>query len=791
MFKNYFKIAIRNFWRDKIYTSINIFGLAVGMSAFILVALMLQYLYSYDTFHKDYKRIYRVQQEIQDEQKSEWTQTVYPLADELKNTIPEIEEAAVIREIWSEYLTSKDDIVLKDKNGFLADPEILKILSFKFIEGNPATALNNPGSVVLSKTLAQKLFPGEKAFGKMIKGSFTRNLIVTGIMEDYPQNSHIKPSYLVSFSTMDGVWARDYKEYKNDWNNNAYRNYILLKNNTDPALVDSKIKNLLYSKNEDNNSKLYLKPIEETLYNATKESKYNTPIPYYAAISLFILILACINFINLTTARSGLREKEIGVRKVVGGNRWSLIKQFIGESVIISIPAIFTAFLLAKVFLPLYNSYMPVTLELNFIDNWQFILKLIIGFMFIGMLAGIYPAFYLSSLKPISVIKGSAVNTKSGKISKGRLRKILVSVQFVISITLILSTIFMFKQVDFMKNMDLGYNKSNLLHSYIEANESNSKFRGLRNVLLANKEIKNASVSVNAPARGTWGREINWEGGTEDQKLYVLYNIVDYNFINTFEMKIVKGRNFSEKFTTDSTACLINETLTAQIGWNNPIGKKIKLWDNKYTVIGVVKDFHPVSVHNKIQPYLMTLHNGQLSRENIYCVRVSANDASQSMQFVRNTLKTFFPNVIFEVQFYDKDFDEGTMAIWEGVQGTFGFFSALTIIIALIGLLGLVSFSTRRRTKEIGIRKVLGATESGLYFLVAKEFLIMLTISILLAAPAACVTLVTSPGAYKYKVQAMDFIVPIFIIISVTIMVTLRQVLSVTKTNPSQSLHYE
>ena len=789
MFKNYFKIAIRNFWRDKIYTSINIFGLAVGMSAFILVALMLQFLFSFDTFHKDYKRIFRVQQEIQDENKTEWTQTVYPLADELKNTIPEIKEAAVISEIWSEYLTSKDDIVLKDKNGFLADPEILKILSFKFIEGDPATALNNPGSVILSKTLAQKLFPGEKALGKMIRGSFTRNLIVSGTIEDYPQNSHIEPSYLVSFSTMDRVLARDYKEYKNDWNNNANRNYILLKNNTDPAFVDFKIKNLLYSKIENNNAKLYLKPVEETAYNATKESKSNTPVPYVVVIALFILILACINFINLTTARSGLREKEIGVRKVVGGSRWSLIKQFIGESVIISIPAIFVAFLLAKVFLPLYNSYIHATLEFNFIDNWQFILKLIIAFMFVGMLAGIYPAFYLSSLKPITVIKGSAVNTKSGKISKGRLRKILVSFQFVISITLILSTIFMFKQVDFMKNMDLGYNKSNLLHSYIEANESNSKFRELRNALLANKEIKNASVSVNAPARGIWVREINWEGGTEDQKLRVLYNLVDYNFINTFEMKIVKGRNFSEEFTTDNTACLINETLASQIGWDNPIGKK--LWDKKYTVIGVVKDFHPVSVHNKIQPYLMTLHNGQLSRENIYCVRISANDVSQSMQFVRNTLNTFFPNVIFEVQLYDNDFDENTMAVWEGVQSTFGFFSVLTIIIALIGLLGLVSFSTKRRTKEIGIRKVLGASEGGLYFLVVKEFIIMLSIAIILAAPAAYVFLLTCPGAYKYKVQAMDFIVPIFIIISVTIMVTLRQVLSVTKTNPSQSLHYE
>jgi putative ABC transport system permease protein len=789
MFKNYFKVAIRNLKRNKVYSLINIFGLSVGMTAFILVALLLQFVYSFDTFHPNYKRVYRVQQELQDKHKTEWTQTVYPLAQELKNTIPEIEEAAVIREVWSEYLTSRDDIVLKDRNGFLADPKILKILSFKFIEGNPETALNNPGSVVLSKTLAQKLFPGEEALGKMLKGSFTRDLIVSGIIEDYPLNSHISPSYLVSFSTMDGICTRDYKEYKSDWKNNAYRTYVLLKNNTNPALVDTKIKNILDKKVEKNDKKLYLKPVSETVYNATKESMANSPIPYYAAIALFILILACINFINLTTARSGLREKEIGIRKVVGSSRWSLIKQFTGESVLISLPAMLAAFVFAKAYLPVFNSYMQTQLEISLTDNWQFIAAMVVLFLFVGMLAGLYPAFYLSSLQPMSIIKGNVFNSKSGQAKKGILRRILVSFQFVISITLILSTVFMFKQVDFMKNKDLGYNKSNLLRCYLEANESKSNFTELRNKLLSNPNIIDASVSVNSPAHGTWGREINWEGGTEDQKLNVLYNKVDYNFINTFEMKIAKGRNFSKEFATDSSACLINETLASEIGWANPIGKK--LCDNKFTVIGVVKDFHPTSVHNKIKPYLMTLDEGQLNSENDYCIRISSDDISKSMQFVRNTLKSFFPDRIFEVQLYDTHFDKGTMTVWEGVKSTFGFFSALAIIIALIGLLGLVSFSTRRRTKEIGIRKVLGASESGLYFLVIKEFLILLSIAIVLAAPTAYVVLVTCPGAYKYQVTSGDFIIPLFAIIVVTIVVTLRLVLSVTKANPAESLHYE
>ena len=789
MIKNYFNIAVRNFNRDKIYSSINIFGLSVGMAAFILVALLLQYIYSFDTFHNNYKRIYRIQLELQDEHRTEWTQTVYPLAQELKNTIPEIEEAAVIREIWSEYLTSKDDIVLKDENGFLADPDILKILTFKFIEGNPEAALNRPGFVVLSETFAHKLFPGEKALGKTIKGSFTGNLIVSGIIKDYPFNAHIRPSYLVSFLTMDHVYGRDYKGYRSDWGNNAYRNYVLLKNNANPSQVDLKIRNLMDAKVEKNNKKLYLKPVQDALIFATRDSMSNSPIPYYAAISLFILVLACINFINLTTARSGLRQKEIGIRKVVGGNRFSLIKQFIGESVFISIPASLVAFVLAKAYLPEFNTYMQTHLVLSLIGNWQFFAIMIVFFLFVGVLAGVYPAFYLSSLQPISVIKDGTPNTKFGRGGKGRLRKIFVTFQFFISITLILSTIFMFKQVDFMKRKDLGYNKTNLLRSRIEANESRSNFIELRNRLLSNPKIIDASISANSPGYGTMGDEINWEGSTEDQKLNVFYNVVDYNFINTFQMKIIKGRNFSKEFTTDSSACLINETLASQIGWNNPIGKR--LWNNKYTVIGVVKDFHPYSVHNRIPSFLMLLHNGQMNRDNDFCVRILPGNTSNSIQYFRSTLKTFFPNKIFEVQPYDVDFDRGTMAVWEGVQSTFGFFSVLAIIIALIGLLGLVSFSTRRRTKEIGVRKVLGASEGGLYLLVVKEFLFLLGFAIFLAVPCAYFIFITAPGAYKYQVTSGDFIYSLLIIITVTILVTLRQVLSVTKANPAESLHYE
>ena len=787
MLKNYFKIAFRTLQRDKIYSLINIFGLSFGMTASILIALLLQYEFSFDKFHKNYGRIYRVQEEVHNKLLTEeWTQTCYPIAQELRNTIPEFEQTAVIREIWGECLGSSGDIVFKDDDGFLAEEQIFNIFSFKFIEGKAENSLTGPGKAVLTRSLAQRLFPGEKALGRSFKGSFTKDLIVTGVIEDFPTNSHINPSYLVSFSTVDKIWGPD---YKTRWTEGMYRNYVLLRENVDLSIVNSKIENILDSKFGKNNGSLYLKPLEDIHFSSTRESASNTPLPYYAAIALFILTLACVNSINLTTARSGMRQKEIGIRKVVGASRFSLIKQFIGEAVFVSMLAMFISFLLVELYLPIFNSYMHTQLTFNYFRNWQFFTLIVSSFLAVGILSGLYPAFYLSSFQPTSVIKGNFFNGKSGKTNKGVLRKVLVAFQLVISISLILSSLFIFKQVHFMKNKDLGYNKFNLLRCRIEGNQSKSNFTELRNQLLRDPSIVNASVSFNTPFYGNsrWG--INWEGAAEDQHFMASHNEVDYNFIKTFEMTIAKGRNFSEDFSTDKEAGIINESFASTIGWENPIGKKIM--DNKYTVIGVVKDFHPYTVHSKIPPYFMLLHDGKLNRDNDYCVRISSNNITRSMEFVRSTLKKFFPDKLFEVRVYDENLDKDVMAVYNGVQNTFGFFSTLAVIIALIGLLGLVSFTIRQRIREIGIRKILGAGESGLYLLVMKEFLIPLSVAIILASPGAYIFFVTLPSAYKYQLTAGDFILPLLAVITVTVIVTMRQILNVTKTNPAEYLHYE
>ena len=789
MLRNYFKVAIRNIIRHKIYSTINIVGLGIGMTAFILIALLLQHEYSFDKFNKNYERIYRVQFEVfYDDHRSEWTQSSYPIAEYLRSTFPEVEQSVVMQEVWGEFLSPSEDVVLKEDDGYYAEESVLDIFTFRFVEGSPKNSLTTPGQVILTRTLAEKLFPGQSALGKLIKSSKSKNMIVTGVIEDLPENSSLEISYLVSISTLDRSTSWD---YKNTWNTGSFRNYVLVKPNTNITALNAKIRNLIEERDENNNKYLYLIPLEDIHLEATDEQTANSSLPYYAAVALFIMILACINFINLTTARAGLREKEIGIRKVVGGKRSALIIQFLSESVVISMMSMVVAFILVELSLPYFSSFMQANLVLKYIENYSFTLFIMSIFLLVGIVSGLYPAIYLSSFKPILVLKGHGSFTKKGKVSKGNIRKVLVAVQFVISINLILSTLFIAKQVEFMEHKDLGFNKTNLLRCYMQKSEIQGNFNELRSILLSNPAIDDASLAVNLPFHSDWGYEIKREGAAENEKINTRYNIAGYDFLKTMGMKIVKGRYFSREYSTDDKACVINETLAQKLEWEDPIGKRIFDGENKRTIIGVIKDFHPYSVHNIIPPYMMVLHPGDLAWGSNFVVRYQPGKMIEAAQFVNETFKSEFPEMFFEILPFDSDFDNESMAVWNAVKNTFSFFSFLVIIIALVGLLGLVSFTTQRKTKEIGIRKIMGAKISGLYIMITKEFIYLLIIGITLGSPGAYFVLKTSPGAYKCSIEAFDYALPIVIIFIVTILATLQQVLTVTAANPVNALKDE
>jgi putative ABC transport system permease protein len=789
MIKNYFKVALRNIVRHKIYSAINIVGLGIGMTAFILIALLLQHEYSFDKFNKNYERIYRVQLQVfYDNHETEWTQSSYPIAEYLRSTFPEVEQSVVMQEVWGEYLSPSENVILKEDDGYYAEQSVLDIFTFKFIEGTADNSLSTPGQVILTKTLAEKLFPGQSALGKLIKSSKSKDMIVTGVIEDLPENSSLRASYFVAMSTLDRsvTW-----EYKTEWDAGSFRNYVLVKPNTNIAELNAKIKNLIEDRVENNNKYIYLKALKDVHLKATEEQTENSPLPYYASVAFFIMILACINFINLTTARAGLREKEIGIRKVVGGKRSALIIQFLSESIIISLMSMIVAFILVEFSLPYFSSFMQANLVLKYFDNYMFTLFVIGVFVVVGVISGLYPAIYLSSFKPVLVLKGKSSFTKSGKVSKGILRKVLVAVQFVISINLILSTLFINKQVEYMRNKDLGFNKSGLLRCYIQPNKNEGNITQFRSVLLSNPAIEEATLAVTVPFYSSWGRDIYKEGANENEKIEVRYNIADYDFINTMGMKITKGRYFSREYSTDDQACVINETLAKKLGWEDPIGKRIVDSDKKKTIIGVVKDFHPYSVHNLIPSYMLTLHPGDLGWGSNFVARYQPGKMIEATQFIKESFKAEFPGMFFEILPYDSNLDNESMAIWNAVKNTFSFFSFLAIIIALVGLLGLVSFTTQRKTKEIGIRKVLGAKISGLYLLITKEFMYLLFAGILLGSPGAYFVLTTSPGAYKCTIEPMDYIIPLSMIVIVTILTTMQQVLTVTSANPVTALKDE
>ena len=792
MLKNYFKIFARNLFKHPGYTLSNLSSLAVGMTTCILILLFVRYEMNWNTHNKNYDHAYRVQQKVLFKNDVQiYGQTGYILASELKKQVPEIEEAACAKNLWHQYLSSSDDLTFNERLGCYADGNIFKVLTFEFLKGDPATALSEPFSVVLTQELAQKYFPGQDAYGKILKASEDKSLKVTGIIKNLPFNSDFNPAYLVSMSTYNAV--SEWKGYLKLENIDAaiFFTYVTLKPNVSLTAVNKKIYNFQDQYIVDNFKKLYLKPLPELHLTANEKNDIKIALNYIGAFAFFVLILACINFINLSTANSFLRKKEIGIRKVTGASRKSLFIQFIGESLLFTFISIVLAFFLVELLLPNFNAVVDRPLTLNLIRDAQFVLIMAAVFIFTGFLSGVYPALYLSGFQPAQIIRGdvSLFKKKKRGSSKSFIRKFMVTAQFCISVILLTSTIYVANQVHFMKTKYLGFDKHNLITCNVYGSKGSGRFETLKNKLLNNPDIIDATLSENAPFHGDWGKEINWEGASSDGKIGINYNQIDYDFIDTYKMKIVLGRNFSRKFPTDNKACLINETAMKTIGWKNPIGKKID--NNQFTVIGVVKDFNQYSVHNKIPSFYMVLNSGNLNDGGIFAIRIKPGSSQKSASFIRHTFRQFFPDAIIEIKLFDNDLNYGTKGVWEIVEKVFFGFAIIAILIAANGLFGMVSFASQRRMKEIGVRKVFGAGTANLYLILSKEFVFILLISALMTFPAGYLVAHTTPGAYKYQMQFGDYFYAIALMIITTFFATIYHTTKAVLANPVETLKYE
>ena len=792
MFRNYLKIFFRNMFRHWGYTVSNLSGLAVGMTTCFLILLYVHYETNWNDYNKNYKRTYRVQQKVLfKEEFSIYEQTGYQLASELKKQIPEIENSATVGYIWNEYLSTSDKLTFNEKNGSYADNNIFKVLTYEFVMGNPENALSEPFSVVISQETANKYFPGENPMGKIIKSSKNKSLKVTGVIKNLPFNIDHRPDYVVSMSTYHEVaeW-KNYDKLENI-SSGIFYTYVTLKLNTNVNTFNEKIFSFSDKYVTNNIKKLYLKPLSEIHLIPEEKNDLEIALYYLGGFAVFVLILACINYVNLSTANSFLRKKEIGIRKVVGASRFILFFQFIGESLLTAFFAILLASILSVVLLPAFNTIVQRHIELNFIRDLNFILFIVASFIITGFLSGLYPAVYLSGFQPAHIIKGnlSLFRTNKTGSSKSILRKTLVTVQFYISIFLLISTVYVVKQVNFMKNKDLGFVKENLFVCSVFGPKTEGRFETLRNELLTNPNIVDAAISYNTPFHGNWGKDINWEGSGPTDKIYASYNQVDYNYIDTYKMQMITGRNFSNMFESDNHACIINETARRILKWDNPIGKKID--GNRYTIIGVVKDFNAFSVHWKIPAFYFTLNSGDLGNEGIYSIRIKPYGKEETIEFIKHQFRNFFPASIIDVVPFDNEINIGTKGPWEVIEKIFIGFAIIAFIMAANGLFGMISFASQRKIKEIGIRKVFGANNIQLYIMMLKEFVLMLVISAIAALISGYFMSVSTPGVYKYHLHTSDYLICAGLMFLTAFIASLYHTTKAIFANPVEVLRYE
>ena len=734
MFKNYFKTAWRNLRKNKTYSFLNIFGLAVGIAsaAFIFLWIEDEITYNHNFSKRDY--LYHVMQnEKSDAGISTNGSTPGPLAAALKADIPGIANSG--RLSWAmDELAMVGDKSIKE-NGMYADPSILSMYTLPFKYGGPASALNNPNSVVISESMSQKFFGNNNPVGKVIKmnikGAYSADGLytVTGVFRDLPANCYYHFQWLSPYTT----WE-DANTWLKPWNNNLTETIVELSPTANPAAINKKLTNYLSTKVNGAVNLCFLFGMNDwhlrgNFVNGVQDGGNIKYVTLFSTIAFIILLIACINFMNLSTARSEQRAKEVGVLKVMGAGKMKLIGKFISESLLMSFIAVLVAIALLYLLMPYYNELVQKQLSVGLLNPFHLGCLLGIGII-AGLVAGSYPAFYLSSFNPIKVLKGIKIKSSAGVVF---IRKGLVITQFAASVILIISTIIIYRQVQYVKDRDLGYSKNNLIYMDLQGNMKDH-FGEIKNSLIATGYAENAATSLHDALHVyTYNDIYSWQGKNPSLKLPIHSNVVSSEYISTMHMKLIAGRDFYAG-NTDTNRIVINESMAKLMGKQGKVGNIITSGDYKLTIVGIIKDFIYNDVYGKGAPLILV--NGGYAAT-VMAVRFKPNvNLSQALEKTGDVMKTENPGFPFEYKFADKEFND--MFSSETLIGELaGLFAMLAIFISCLGLFGLAAYTAERRTKEIGIRKVLGASVAGLTGLLAKEFLQLVTVSCIVAFPVA------------------------------------------------------
>ena len=798
MFLNYILTWFRTQNRQKIYTLLNLFGLAFGLACVIIIFLYIQYEFSYDKQHINKDRIYKIVYEINRTGSGymgskRYAVTPAPMAPALMEEFPEIEAATRLTN-WSNVLIRSGDKTFLENRWVWADKYIFDVFTFPLVLGDEKTALNNLYSVVVSENMAKKYFGSENPVGKILNYNNEKDFTVTGVMKNIPENSHIKGDFLATFETLGEVG-----QTLDQWGNNSYSTFFLLQkdhNHHDlekkyPAFIETKYKNYDWWKKEEANRYYHQKLTDihlkaDTIFNfgPVNDIKY---IYIFTAIALFILLIACMNYMNLSTARAAKRAKEVGIRKVVGAQRSQLTWQFLSESLILTFVSLIFALGIVYLLLPVFNTLMEREITINLFDNFSFLLILIGIGLGVGLISGSYPAFFMSNFKPVTSLRKRS-------FSKGKtavFRNVLVVVQFAISIFLIISTIVISDQLSYIRNKKLGFTKDHIIIVNMRDKAVREKTEVVKQELLKHSGIIGVTFSSSLPMRVSSRTFLRYEGSPdpENDRLQTYFANVDYDFFDVFEMEIVAGRKFSPEIDKATNKYIINETAVKQLGWTDPIGKNYGREDRMGPVVGVVKDFHYANFHLPMEPVTFFLDPG---RGYNMSIKINSENIKSSIAAIKKVWNTFSNGYPFEYQFMDEEYDN--MYKTEIRLGkTFSYFAILAIVICCLGLFGLASFTTEQRTKEIGIRKVLGGTTSSIVSMLLKQFTKWVFLANFIAWPLAWYAMDKwlQDFAYRIDIGWGMFAAAAVMALLIAILTVCYQAVKAAMANPVDSLQYE
>jgi putative ABC transport system permease protein len=596
----------------------------------------------------------------------------------------------------------------------------------------------------------------------------------------------MRPSYLTSMRTYEILLAG--KGFREDWTSIDKDNYVLLKKGADPKQLESKIKDAFKNVKNFEKSSPYLHPLSKHHISPNSQNDVLIGLSILSLAGILVLLLSCVNYVNLSLANSTQRAREIGIKKVVGFSKKAIAAQFITETLALTFLAMIIGLFLAQAVSPLMSNILQNNIEYHIFENGQLLLIVFFSALLAGLLSGLYPSVVLSAYNPVKVLKGKLFEGTGRSIN---LRKVLTTTQFSISLFMLIVSFILYQHVNFILNKELGFDDKNILFTEVNAWE-NINFETVRQRLLQHPEIVDASFSNTIPFQGNIGGYVSWEGATPDQKEMVSRNYVNYDFIPTYNLKMVYGRNFSKEYPSDNQGCIINETALKVFGWKDPIGRQVILLGKGYPVIGVVKDFHPFSVHNPIPTYVMFLSQNELSGSKLLTIRFTPGNEQKASRLATSEMEGFFPNDPFEFKdFKTIFFLDGAIFFWQTMKRLFFFFAVVTLVVSSMGLFGLILFTTKRRTKEIGIRKVLGSSVISIYRQLSSEITVLLSFATLAACPAAWIIYKTMPGAYKEPLTITEFVLAIGLVAIVAFITISYHVLKVALRNPVESLRDE